>query len=272
MADFTLTYAIKCEFVRGFMSRLEGKVALVTGAASNPGLGRATALRLAEEGAKLVVTDVDVVGAEKCAEDIKAAGSEAIALRQDVTEEAGWDDTMAAVVDAFGGLDVCVNNAGIAVLVPIEEMTLAQWNRQIEVNLTGVFLGCRAAIAEMKKRDGGSIINLSSVAGIIGLPRCVSYSAAKGGVRIMSKSIAVEVAQYNIRCNSVHPGVIWTNMQAQATGLNDPSGLQVSPARIPLGRHGEPPDIANCILYLASDESNYVTGAEFVVDAGMTAQ
>ncbi len=272
MADFTLTYAIICEFLGGFMGRLEGKVALVTGAASNPGLGRATALRLAEEGAKLVVTDVDVVGAQKCAEDINAAGSEAIALRQDVTDEAGWDDTMAAVNDAFGGLDVCVNNAGIAVLVPIEEMTLAQWNRQIEVNLTGVFLGCRAAIVEMKKREGGSIINLSSVAGIIGLPRCVSYSAAKGGVRIMSKSIAVEVAQYNIRCNSVHPGVIWTNMQAQATGLNDPSGLQVSPARIPLGRHGEPPDIANCILYLASDESNYVTGAEFVVDAGMTAQ
>ncbi|NKB96962.1 MAG: SDR family oxidoreductase [Pseudomonadales bacterium] len=253
------------------MGRLDGKVALVTGAASNPGLGRATAQRLAEEGAKLAVSDVDVVGAQTCAEEIQAAGGEAIAFRQDVTSEDGWVEAMEAISTAYGGLDICVNNAGIAVLVPIENMTLEEWNRQIEVNLTSVFLGCRAAIAEMKKREGGgSIINLSSVAGIVGLQTCVAYGAAKGGVRIMSKSIAVEAAKYNIRCNSVHPGVIWTNMQAQATGLNDPSALDVSPSRIPLGRPGEPLDIANCILYLASDESNYVTGAEFVVDAGMT--
>ena len=254
------------------MGRLDGKVALVTGAASNPGLGRSTALRLAEEGAKLAVSDVDVVGAESCAEEIRAAGGEAISFKQDVTDEAGWDSAMAAINDAFGGLDVCVNNAGIAVLIPIEEMTLDEWNRQIEVNLTSVFLGSRAAIAEMKKRGGGSIINLSSVAGLVGLQRCVAYGAAKGGVRIMSKSISMEAAQYNIRCNSVHPGVIWTNMQAAATGADSADDVNVSAARIPLGRPGEPLDIANCILYLASDESNYVTGAEFVVDAGMTAQ
>jgi NAD(P)-dependent dehydrogenase (short-subunit alcohol dehydrogenase family) len=229
--------------------RLEGKVALVTGAASNPGLGRATALRLAEEGASLMVTDVDVVGVKNCAQAIEAAGGKAQSMRQDV-----------------------VNNAGIAILKPIMELTLEEWNRQIEVNLSSVFLGCQAAIGAMQKRGGGSIINLSSVAGIVGLPRCSAYGAAKGGVRTMSKAVAVEAAEFKIRCNSVHPGVIWTNMQAQATGLNDPAGLQISPSRIPLGRHGEPLDIANCILYLASDESNYVTGAEFVIDAGMTAQ
>ena len=253
------------------MGRLDNKVALVTGAASNPGLGRETAKRLASEGAKLVVTDVDAVGAQSCADEIIAAGGEAISLRQDVTDEAGWDEVMAATVDTFGGLDVCVNNAGIAVLVPIEKMTLDQWNKQIDVNLTSVFLGCRAAIATMKDR-GGSIINLSSVAGLVGLQTCVAYGAAKGGVRIMSKSIAVEAAKYNIRCNSVHPGVIWTNMQAQSSGMNNPDGLDAGAMRIPLARVGEPLDIANCVLYLASDEANYVTGAEFVIDAGMTAQ
>ena len=251
--------------------RVEGKVALVTGAASNPGLGRSTALRLAEEGARLVVTDVDEAGARACDEAIEAAGGEALALRQDVTSEGDWEATMAAASERFGTLDVVVNNAGIAVLLPIEEMTLEQWNRQIEVNLTSVFLGCKSAIAAMKDR-GGSIINLSSVAGLVGMQRCIAYGASKGGVRIMSKGVAMEAAQYNIRCNSVHPGVIWTNMQAAATGVDDPSALQTGGGRIPLGRPGEPLDIANCILYLASDESNYVTGAEFVVDAGMTAQ
>lgn len=254
------------------MARVAGKVALVTGAASNPGLGRATAIRLAQEGAKLMVTDIDVAGAQNCADEINAAGGEALAMQHNVTEPAEWDAVMAAMQAAHGQVDIVVNNAGIAVLVAIEEMTLEQWNRQIEVNLTSVFLGCKAAIAAMKKGDGGSIINLSSVAGIVGLATCTAYGAAKGGVRIMSKAVAVEAASYNIRCNSVHPGVIWTNMQAQASGLNDPSDLQVSSARIPLARHGEPDDIANCILYLASDEANYVTGAEFVIDAGMTAQ
>jgi NAD(P)-dependent dehydrogenase (short-subunit alcohol dehydrogenase family) len=254
------------------MGRLDGKVALVTGAGSNPGLGRATAMRLAEEGAQLVVTDVDSAGAEACAEAIEASGGQAMALTQDVTSESQWESTMSAINEKYGGVDVVVNNAGIAILVPLEDMTLAQWNRQIEVNLTSVFLGCRAAVGAMKTRGGGSIINLSSVAGLVGMQTCVAYGAAKGGVRIMSKSIAMEAAKYNIRCNSVHPGVIWTNMQAQATGAADPSGLDVSAMRIPLQRHGEPLDIANCVLYLASDESNYVTGAEFVVDAGMTAQ
>ncbi len=252
------------------MGRVAGKRAIVTGTASNPGLGRATALALAREGARVIVTDIDEAGAGSCAEAIKAAGGEAIALAQDVTLEAGWREVTGAAVKAWGGLDVLVNNAGIAVLMPIEEMSLADWNRQIEVNLTSVFLGCKHAMAIMRNGDGGSIINLSSVAGLVGLATCVAYGASKGGVRIMSKSIAIEGAEANIRCNSVHPGVIWTNMQAEATGLDEPE--PVAPERVPMGRMGKPDDIANCVLYLASDESNYVSGAEFTVDAGMTAQ
>ncbi len=255
------------------MGRMDNKVALVTGAASNPGLGHTTAHTLAREGAKLVVTDVDAQGAEACAESIRAAGGQAIALEQDVTSESRWQEVLEAARAEFGGLQVLVNNAGIAVLMPMSKMSLADWNRQIEVNLTSVFLGCKYGREAIKASGtGGSIVNLSSVAGLVGLPTCVAYGAAKGGVRIMSKAVAVEAAVDNIRCNSVHPGVIWTNMQAQATGVANAQDVQTDASRIPLGRAGEPQDIANCILYLASDESNYVTGAEFTVDAGMTAQ
>lgn len=254
------------------MGRVEGKVVIVTGAASNPGLGRTTALTLAREGARLVVTDLDQAGAEDCARVIHDAGGEALALHQDVVSEAGWIEVIDKTEQAFGRVDVLVNNAGIAVLKRIDDMSLADWNRQIDVNLTSVFLGCKYVMPAMRRAGGGSIVNLSSVAGLVGMATCVAYGAAKGGVRIMSKSIAVEGAADNIRCNSVHPGVIWTNMQAQATGRRDPAGVPVGPERVPLGRVGEPQDIANCILYLASDEANYVTGAEFTVDAGMTAQ
>ena len=254
------------------MGRVDGKAAIVTGAASNPGLGYATALTLAREGAKVMVTDVDEAGAQACAAAIRDAGGSAEAMLQDVTDENRWKEVVERTVASFGKLDVLVNNAGIAVLMPIAEMTLADWNRQIEVNLTSVFLGCKYAMPAMQAAGGGSLINLSSVAGMVGIASCVAYGAAKGGVRIMSKSVAVEGAKDNIRCNSVHPGVIWTNMQAQATGQSDPSGVNVAPERVPLGRIGYPEDIANCVLYLASDESNYVTGAEFTVDAGMTAQ
>ena len=254
------------------MGRVEGKVAIVTGGASNPGLGRTTALTLAREGAIVVVTDVDLEGAEATAAEIRDAGGRALALHQDVTDEGRWAEVIAATVDAHGRLDVLVNNAGIAVLMPLAEMSLADWNRQIEVNLTSVFLGCKHAAPAMREAGGGSIVNLSSVAGIVGLPTCVAYGAAKGGVRIMSKSVAVELAEHDIRCNSVHPGFIWTNMQAQSAGASAPGGGAMPRDRVPLGRMGDPQDIANCVLYLASDESSYVTGAEFTVDAGMTAQ
>lgn len=256
------------------MGRVENKIALVTGAASNPGLGRSIAMTLAAEGAAVVVTDVDLQGAQATADAITAAGGKASALAQDVTSEDQWKEIIAAIEKLHGQMDILVNNAGIAVLMPIAEMTLADWNRQIDVNLTSVFLGCKYGMASMQNTGGGSIVNLSSVAGLIGLPTCVAYGAAKGGVRIMSKSLALEGAPANIRCNSVHPGVIWTNMQAQAGGAAAAESETPPPAppNVPLGRMGVPQDIANCVLYLASDESNYVTGAEFTVDAGMTAQ
>jgi NAD(P)-dependent dehydrogenase (short-subunit alcohol dehydrogenase family) len=254
------------------MGRVSGKVIIVTGAASDPGLGRAAALALAREGARLLVTDIDVEGAEGCARAIRAMGAEAVALHHDVTSEDAWQRVIAATRDTYGRLDVLVNNAGIAVLARLEDLSLEQWNRQIEVNLTSVFLGCKYAMAPMREAGGGALINLSSVAGLVGMATCVAYGAAKGGVRIMSKSIAIEGAAHNIRCNSVHPGVIWTNMQANATGIKDPSAVPVGRERVPLGRMGTPDDIANCIVYLASDEAAYVTGAEFTIDAGMTAQ
>ncbi|MCP5180096.1 MAG: glucose 1-dehydrogenase [Pseudomonadales bacterium] len=253
------------------MGRVDGKVAIVTGGASNPGLGRATAMALGREGARVVVTDVDLAGAENTAAAIRDAGGQALALHQDVTSESRWQEVIAETVKAYGRLDVLVNNAGIAVLKPIANLSLADWNRQIDVNLTSVFLGCKYAMAQMKTSGGGAIVNLSSVAGLVGLATCSAYSAAKGGVRLMTKVVAVEGGADNIRCNSVHPGVIWTNMQAAAVGSSNPGDANVAAARIPLGRVGQPEDIANCILYLASDEANYVTGAEFTVDAGMTA-
>jgi NAD(P)-dependent dehydrogenase (short-subunit alcohol dehydrogenase family) len=256
------------------VGRVDGKVALVTGAASNPGLGRATALALAREGAKLVVTDIDTAGVEDCANAIRTNGGEAVAARHDVTRENDWQATIELAERSYGRLDVLVNNAGIAVLKRIDELSLADWNRQIEVNLTSVFLGCKYGMAAMRRNPtpGGSIVNLSSVAGLVGLATCAAYGAAKGGVRIMSKTVAIEGAPHRIRCNSVHPGFIWTNMQAQATGLRAASDMQLGAERVPLARIGAPDDVANCILYLASDESNYVTGAEFTIDAGMTAQ
>ena len=253
------------------MSRVAGKVAIVTGAASDPGLGRAIALSLAREGAQVVATDVDEPGVRQCAEAIRKAGGEALALRHDVTSETDWQDVVARALESYGRLDVLVNNAGIAVLKPLEAMTLAEWNRQIDVNLTSVFLGCRAVVAAMRRSGGGSIVNVSSIAGMIGLRTAVAYGAAKGGVRIATKTIAVELARDRIRCNSVHPGFIWTNMQARAMGTRDPSQVQLG-GLVPLGGLGQPQDIADCVLYLASDESKYVTGAELTVDGGVTAQ
>ncbi len=250
--------------------RLAGKIAVVTGAASNPGIGRSIAHRFAAEGAKLIVTDIDVPGVEKCAQEIIDAGGEAIPMHQDVTQQQGWIDVMAKTIEAYGRLDVMVNNAGIAELKKMVDIDLENWNRHIDINLTSVFLGSKYAALEMRKCGGGSIINMSSVAGIIGTPTCVAYGATKGGVRTMSKSIAVEECEHDIRCNTIHPGFIWTNMQAQDSGKSDPSEMVLPRMHVPLGRPGMPEDVANVALFLASDEANYVTGAEYVVDAGLT--
>ncbi|MFM7066486.1 MAG: SDR family NAD(P)-dependent oxidoreductase [Gammaproteobacteria bacterium] len=254
------------------MSGVNGKVVLVTGAASNPGLGRSIALLLGARGAHVVATDLDGVGAESCAAAIRADGGSAIGLRHDVVSEEDWTSVMDATLRAFGRLDVLVNNAGIAILKRTGELSLADWNRQIATNLTSVFIGSKLAMEHMKASGGGSIINMSSVAGLVGMKRCVAYGASKGGVRAMSKSIAIDGAEHNIRCNSVHPGVIWTNMQSAAAGSRSIVDARAAPERVPLGRAGQPEDVAHCVLYLASEEASYVTGAEFIIDAGMTAQ
>ena len=254
------------------MGRVEGKVCLVTGGASDPGLGHKTALTLAKEGATVIVTDVATSGAEATAEKIRSAGGTAAAWHQNVADEDAWTETIERIKTDFGRLDVLVNNAGIALLKPLTELSLDEWQKTLDVNLTSVFLGCRAAVPVMAAQGGGSIINLSSVAGLIGIGRCTAYGASKGGVRLLSKSVAVEAAGSNVRCNSVHPGFIWTNMQSQATGANSADSVPITAQTVPMAKVGEPSDIANCVLYLASDESSYVTGAEFTVDAGMTAQ
>ena len=253
------------------VGRLQDKVALVTGAASVPGLGSATARRFAEEGAIVWLTDRDGAGAEAVAASIRETGGRARSAAHDVTSEADWDRVMAEIDAAHDRLDVLVNNAGIAVLRPIEDFTTADWNLQNDVNLNSVFYGTKRAVLAMRKAgNGGSIINISSVAGLFGVPACGAYAAAKGGVRLFSKVIAIECAKDAIRCNSVHPGMILTNMQDVAAEDNA-ANYDATVALIPMGYMGDPLDIANMNLFLASDEARYITGTEMVVDGGMAA-
>lgn len=253
------------------MARLQGKIALITGGASVPGLGSATARRFASEGAHVVITDRDGDGAEQVAEGIRASGGLAAAMAHDVTSDTDWDRVMAWILDLHGWIDVLVNNAGIAVLRPLEQLSMADFQLQNQVNLDGVFNGTRRGIAMMRASGrGGSIINISSVVGIVGVLTCTAYAASKGGVRALSKSAALECAADGIRINTVHPGMIATNMLGEVESLDNASHAATL-AMVPMGRLGEPEDIANMNLFLASDEARYITGAEFVVDGGMTA-
>lgn len=251
------------------MNRLDGKVVIVTGAASAAGLGFATARRLAREGARVVLTDID---ASQVAARAVELGDAAVGIAQDVTDAAAWDATIAVAVERFGRVDFLVNNAGIAVLRTIEALEPAEWHRQIEVNLTSVYLGCRAMMARLRQQGGGgAIVNLSSIAGLVGVAGTGAYAASKGGVRSMSKVIALEGAREGIRCNSIHPGMIATDMMKTSVSDN-PEEHAALTAVIPMGRLGEADDIAATIAFLVSDDARYITGAEFVVDGGLTAQ
>jgi 3alpha(or 20beta)-hydroxysteroid dehydrogenase len=234
---------------------LTGRVALVTGGAR--GIGAAYVRALHDAGARVVVADLLEDEGSALAADL---GDRVRFARLDVTDEDGWDAVVADVVAGWGGLDVLVNNAGIANAGPIEHYPRAKWDAVIAVNLTGVYLGCRAVVAAMRARGGGSIVNISSVEGMRGSTHLHGYVASKFGVRGLTKSLAVELGADGIRVNSVHPGFVETDMTARI----DPSGLP-----IPLRRGGRPDDLTGTVLYLASDASAYVTGAELVVDGGM---
>lgn len=252
--------------------RVEGKVALVTGGASRPGLGAAIGERMAEEGAIVVLTDIDATGVEGSAALIRGRNLRAEAMAHDVASQDDWDRVIAEVLDRHGRLDILVNNAGILDIAAIgEEHAIAGLRRQFEVNVAGCFIGTQAGVLAMRRTGGGSIVNLSSVAGLVGFRGSSAYAASKGAVKLMSKSVALETAAEGIRVNTVHPGIIRTNMQ-KTGGEANADNYEAIEAAIPAGRLGEPIDIANCVLFLASDEASYITGAEFVVDGGYTAQ
>ena len=253
--------------------RLKGKIALVTGAGS--GIGEATARRFAQEGALVVVTDIDGDSAATVAQDIKAGGGRAESQPQDVTNQALWDSVVDGIVSAHGGLHILVNNAGVGIPGTVEDATLEDWRRTQAINGESVFFGTRAAIRVMQD-CGGSIVNISSIEGIVGEPNAAAYNYSKGGVRIFTKSAALQCCQqrYPIRVNSVHPGFILTAMiqgamQAMPEETRDEWQHRFN-REIPMATMGKPVDIANGCLFLASDESSYMTGSELIIDGGYT--
>lgn len=254
--------------------RVEGKVGVVTGGAR--GLGLAAAEALLGEGAKILITDRDAAAGEAEAARLRERGYEARFMVQDVTQAASWKEVLDTAVRAWGNLDIVVNNAGVAALADVEKESLEHWRATLAVNLDGVFLGTQAAIAQMKRR-GGSIVNIASIEGLIGEPLIPAYNASKGGVRIFTRSAAIHCARagYNIRINSVCPGFAETQMVAAAVASLPPEQAKLfverTLARIPMGRFAKPEEIAKAVLFLASDEASYVTGADLVVDGGMTA-
>jgi NAD(P)-dependent dehydrogenase (short-subunit alcohol dehydrogenase family) len=255
------------------MADLAGKVALVTGGSS--GIGAACAQALAAAGAAVVITDIQDEKGHALAVEIGKSGGKARFLHHDVTREDEWVQIIAEVKTAFGRLDVLVNNAGIGVGSPsIIDMSLEDFRRQQAINVEGVFLGVKHGLALMRDAgNGGSIINMSSVAGLKGSPTLAAYSATKGAVRLFTKAVALEAVQYKVRVNSVHPGIIetpiWLSISG-APGVNAPPDLDaISQMAVPMAVKGVPDDIAKGVLWLATDESRYVTGTELVIDGGL---
>jgi NAD(P)-dependent dehydrogenase (short-subunit alcohol dehydrogenase family) len=259
--------------------QVQGKVALVTGGAS--GIGEAVCELLAREGASVAVTDVDDLKGPEVVARIKKAGGEASFWHHDVTSEARWIEVVTEVMKRYGRLDVLVSNAGIGIAVPsITQMSLADWRRQTAINLDGVFLSVKHGLPAMRKTGGGSVIMMSSLAGLRGSASLSGYCATKGGVRLFAKAIAMECATFGdgIRVNSVHPGIIdtpiWGKIPAEATGAGQNAPIdpeERAKMATPLGRAGHAEEIAQGVLYLASDASRYVTGTELVIDGGMNA-
>lgn len=255
--------------------KLNNKVALVTGAGS--GIGRATALRLAAEGASVVVADVQRASAEQTAALLREQGGRASVEAFDVADDAGWAAAIARSEQAFGAIHIVCNIAGVTSPVDFEELSLEKWNRELAVNLTGVFLGCQHGVRAIRRSaQAGAIVNLGSVAGLRGAPSTVGYCATKGGVRTLTQAVAMHCAQkgYTIRCNAVHPSYVDTAMFDSALPLfgDRETMLNAFAQDVPLGRVATPDDIARAVVFLASDDSAMVTGTELIVDGGHTAR
>jgi len=247
--------------------RLNGKVALVSGAAS--GMGQSEALIFGREGAKVVVADLLEEG-QQVADKIKGAGGQAMFVKLDVSKEAEWEKAVKAAVDAFGKLDVLVNNAGISGTFDQDMLSTAAWDKLMDINAKGVFLGMKTAIPAMQRAGGGAIVNISSISGFVGQNGVhMAYNASKGAVRIMTKTAAVQFAKDGIRVNSVHPGML--PPMRSSKGSADPTWREKMIRAVPMKREGRVEEVAHAVLFLASDEASYITGTELVVDGGYLA-
>ncbi|WP_368974233.1 SDR family NAD(P)-dependent oxidoreductase [Caldifermentibacillus hisashii] len=245
--------------------KLKDKVAIVTGASA--GIGKATAELFIKEGAKVVLTDIKEVEGQKVASEI---GSEAIFIKHDVAKEDDWIHVVNTTIDKFGKIDILVNNAGVYYISPLAEITLEKWNWLMSINVTGVFLGMKHVLPHMAKNKKGSVINLSSIAGLGGASGHALYGASKGAVRIMTKDVATEYGPFNVRVNSVHPSYIKTAMASYGAETAQTSIDELG-KDYPLRRIGNPEEVAATCLFLASDDSSFITGQEIVVDGGVTA-
>ena len=255
------------------MSRLDGKVALVTGGAS--GLGKATGELMAAEGATVILSDLQTVAGEAVAASIRDTGGRCHFRYHDTTDEAQWEAICAGILQEHGHLDILLNGAGVGSnAVELENMTLETWRHCLAVNLDGVFLGCKHGIRAMRQGSGGSIINISSILGIVGMPTAANYCASKGGVKLLTKAAALECARKTppIRVNSIHPGFIDTPMVASAIQRRGPEFNDYIRHNVPFGGLGQPRDIAEGVVYLASDAARFVTGSELTIDGGFLAR
>ena len=248
--------------------RLSGKVALISGGAR--GIGEAIARRFISEGASVVIGDVLHEKGQSLANEIQQSGGEIAFTTLDVTSESSWADAVSFTLDRYGKLDILVNNAGVTKRERIENETLESWDRIMEINAKGVFLGTRAVLEEMKRRGGGSIVNMSSSYGNIASPNSAIYGASKAAVRLFTKSTAIQNAALGIRANSVHPGPIYAPLIQEF--FDKPDELELMASRVPMGRLGLPDEVANAVLFLASDEASFMTGAELIIDGGINAE